>query len=1067
MSQEPRVAKVPSKRGVATHVSGGSIQGIGAAHYVRIENFTVHNAASTESAETSALPHDHGTAPCPYPGLAYFGPSDRGHFFGRDAVVTRLASRVANHPFTALIGPSGSGKSSVVLAGLAPHLDDSLTWCFTYFRVGKEVDQNPYRALSRALVPLFRGGDIVDQLREIENLAAGLQDGITLTNVLSECVTRNEGKRVLVIADQFEELFTRSRFIDDNLADRFIDCLLDAFQTRPDGALPQASLILTMRADFFGSALRYRRLADTLQDNVENLGPMTREELWDAIEKPALPLKFEGGLISTLVNDVVRRPGSLPLLQFALREMWERRHVNGLTRISYDAIGGIEGALAKRAESIYLQMTTNDSVIDVKSAFRQLFTRLVTLGEGAEDTRRVADRTELGASSWDLAQQLAGEANRLIVTDSESGNRETAELVHEALIRGWPRLVDWVNSDRAFLRWLSQLKPRIEDWNTDRNDEGTLLRGGPLATAQDWVSRKGPEISGNEKAYVSASITAFEAAEARDAKTREDEAVRQRLEAQTAQHTAEREVRLRSEAERERDAAKSARGNLRVALGAAVMLLIAVAVAAVLLNRERLAAADATAEAQRQAGNANRARDVATQQKNLAVFASTAMKALSGTASEESLRLSTEAASAVTSTSPVDQIQTYLDFARHFDLAWMPPQGKLALRNIDDLIPTLREDAGLRSTVNRLSVYKDELDGDLEFTNSSEPGRSPAAYQKALTLVSSSDATVGDRIRILAKLAKVREYNGDNNGAEAALSDAESLSARPGAIASELDLALLQDVRAKILAAHGDLHSAIDRMTTAVAALRAAEAQNAASAEAKVRLGGALQRLADLERGSGDRVRAIESYKLALRQFQKVVQADPSCFAALGGIDTVRHSLRLLGAADEVDIQAEKEDRAISNAIQHAFGTGIGPYRFGMTPHEVNLLLLQPFNELSFAHLPPGGEFRWTNAVYFWKYFREVPGLSEITAVSPCLTRNGYASFVFHEGRLFRIDIRAFRRGDPACPPTANSIDDFAHRYGLVAFGSREERRLRYETPTVGINAQTDPEVLTIDVFQR
>jgi Novel STAND NTPase 1 len=183
-----------------------------------------------------------------------------------------------------------------------------------------------------------------------------------------------------------------------------------------------------------------------------------------------------------LLDTVASKPGGLPLLQFALREMWRRQERKKITRKSYDEIGGVEGALAQRAETVFAGLTKNGSDPAMDKAFQRLFTRLVTLGEGQEDTRRVVERAELGDEVWGLAQRLAGEENRLVVTNrlevtNASSARETAEVVHEALIHNWPKLKEWIDRDRAFQSWLRQIRSNIELWSANPTDEGPLLRG--------------------------------------------------------------------------------------------------------------------------------------------------------------------------------------------------------------------------------------------------------------------------------------------------------------------------------------------------------------------------------------------------------------------------------------------------------------------------------------------------------------------------------------------------------------------------------------------------------------
>jgi WD40 repeat protein len=479
------------------------------AQSVVIENLTFYRPSKAERP-----PHevDEGEIPpCPYPGLAYFGPQDSAVFFGRDAAIGQLEAAVARRTFTALVGASGTGKSSVVLAGLAPRLHAQGGWRFSHFRIGTELEHNPFLALARALVPLYVASeDDTERLANTKKLASKLQTGeLTLRDVLGDCRSSNKGTRILLIADQFEEVFTLVSEVA--LRHRFVDALVAGFPDQVAGKPPDLCLLLTLRADFYGMALRHRPFADALQGRVENLGPMTREELREAIERPAGAVAFESGLVDTLLDDVTSAPGSLPLLQFALREMWGQLDRRRMTRATYDAIGGVEGALARRAQAIYDTQTRKGEDQRAVMLFRRLFTRLVTLGEGAEDTRRIVGRNELGQDAWALAQDLADQNNRLVVTSASAPDHDTAEVAHEALIRNWPTLIEWVSRDRAFQSWLRQLKPRVDEWHANPEDQGTLLRGGPLAVAEDWLGRRGDELSEEERTYIEASIALREA----------------------------------------------------------------------------------------------------------------------------------------------------------------------------------------------------------------------------------------------------------------------------------------------------------------------------------------------------------------------------------------------------------------------------------------------------------------------------------------------------------------------------------------------------------------------------
>jgi formylglycine-generating enzyme required for sulfatase activity len=495
--------------GIRTTIEGRNrVQGIVGAHSVVVENLNIYN--STLPPQPSQDVKEGAIPPCPYPGLAHFRPQDSALFFGRDAAIARLETAVARQPLTALISASGTGKSSIVLAGLAPRLHLRGEWRFSHFRVSSESDGNPFMALARALVPLLGYQSPLDELEAVQKLAVNLESGaVSLPNALGGCRMKDPGKRILLIADQFEESFTLVK--DEARRRRFHDTLLAGFPNCAGSRPSYTSLILTLRGDFYGTMLRYRPLSDALQDHVENLAPMTRGELREAIVKPAGMIRFESGLVETLLDAVEKRPGSLPLLQFALREIWERQEKRCITRQSYDAIGGVEKALAQRAQAILDALTKNGKDSEQVRLFRRLFTRLVTLGDGVEDTRRAVDFQELGRDTWALAQRLACESNRLIVISNAVQGRATAEVVHEALIEGWPTLIGWIESDRRFHSWLRQLKPRVEEWHKQPADEGTLLRGGPLAGAEVWLAQRGDELSEDERSYIEASVALREA----------------------------------------------------------------------------------------------------------------------------------------------------------------------------------------------------------------------------------------------------------------------------------------------------------------------------------------------------------------------------------------------------------------------------------------------------------------------------------------------------------------------------------------------------------------------------
>jgi|GEM_PF-816095 len=651
---------------IGVTLTGGQIQGVAGAGSVVIENFTIYNRAPEEPDAHAADGEPIG--PCPYPGLDYFGPDDAARFFGRDAAIDRLTTAVSRQSFTALAGASGSGKSSVVLAGLAPRLHGLGGWRFSRFRIGNELEHNPFLALARALAPLFTPStDDLDRLTETRRLATLLQSGeLALRDVFAASRGRDKGSCILLIADQFEETFTLVE--DETLRHRFIDVLLAGFPDPARSSSPDVSLILTMRADFYGRALLYRPLADALQGHVENLGPMSRDELRLAIETPAKNEKvsFESGLVETLLHDVESKPGSLPLLQFALREMWGRQERRKIARNSYDAIGGVQGALARRAEAIFAEMTENGANARIEAYFQRLFTRLVTPGEGQEDTRRIAERRELGDEVWSLAQRLAGEANRLIVTSVSGPTQETAELVHEALIHNWPTLAGWISRDRAFLFWLRQIKPNLELWLADEADDGALLRGGMLAQARDWFARRGDDLSPEERRYVEASLAL---------RQWEDE-----------QREAAREAEIAHERELAEAAGRLAREQGRRAKIAAVGVVVAFLLAAFggwkTLEANRSAE---LAQAGHLAGQARRADLEATSADEVERAAALALESIAKSDGKGTALPEADAIEAARSTLSRLPLVVLLQGSRVSSMAWLP-DGRLASGGDDGTI---------------------------------------------------------------------------------------------------------------------------------------------------------------------------------------------------------------------------------------------------------------------------------------------------------------------------------------------------------------------------------------------
>jgi WD40 repeat protein/class 3 adenylate cyclase len=454
-------------------------------------------------ASLEALPPEAARPPrkvgiCPYRGLAAFRESDAQFYFGREAFIDALEQTIKSKKFVAVIlGSSGSGKSSALSAGLLPRLRSTGRYQVAILRPGTQ----PFYSLAGTLIELLEPNlSKTDQLAETRNLAERLAKGeVRLAEVIGRLQKDSHSKqKVLLVIDQFEELYTLCS--DVNLQKAFIDDLLatvEASKAQPDGL---AVIMITLRADFMGQALAHRPFADALQEASLMLGPMNRQELQMAIEKPAemQGAAFEPGLVARILDDVGEKPGNLPLLEFTLTQLWECQTDGWLTHADYESIGCVEGALAFYADQVYAELDESEQELA-----RQAFVQLVKPGEGTEDTRRIATRDELGVESWKLIQRMADK--RLVVAGRDAQGNETAEVVHEALIQKWGKLQEWMNSDRAFRLWQERLRTNIRQWQESHQDAGALLAGAPLAVAEDWQVQRSAELNPAEKDYIQAS----------------------------------------------------------------------------------------------------------------------------------------------------------------------------------------------------------------------------------------------------------------------------------------------------------------------------------------------------------------------------------------------------------------------------------------------------------------------------------------------------------------------------------------------------------------------------------
>jgi hypothetical protein len=425
--------------------------------------------------------------PAPYLGLTTFGPADADRFFGREHLVEELASRVAEASFLAVFGASGAGKSSVLRAGLIPAVlagavPGGRNWRTVVLTPGERSTEELTIHLANLL------GVAASGIRE-----SLLADPSAIALIIRQAMSdRPPAARLLIVVDQFEEVFTRC----DNEEERagFIRALLGAAQAQDS----RARVVLGIRADFLTQfAVNQLALSEHAGYPVIQLDAMTTEELRRAITRPAARAgcPLDGDLMTELVTDAAHQHGVLPVLSQALLETWKRRHGPRLTLAAYQATGGIQGLLAQAAEAVYTALSPYD-----QRAAKALILRMVALGDA---TNRV-----------ELDQYVLGKlaAARVVVLGAGS-----AGLAHESLMQYWSRLRGWLAEEADGLRIHRQLADAAEAWEALDRDRDALYRGGRLTEAHSWAATRKLWLTAREQEFlhVSLAVQAREVVEAR------------------------------------------------------------------------------------------------------------------------------------------------------------------------------------------------------------------------------------------------------------------------------------------------------------------------------------------------------------------------------------------------------------------------------------------------------------------------------------------------------------------------------------------------------------------------
>lgn len=444
--------------------------------------------------------------PAPYRGLEPCQPEHADWFFGRARLTETLMRRVtASSPgMVVAVGSSGSGKSSLLRAGLLPALcGNGRGWHGLPFTPGPA----PVSALAAQLAMVVDvAPDAIEEdlrarpehaARRVRDLAAG---------------------PLLLVVDQFEELFTAGADTAEQ------EAFLDALRALADPTDEGVRVVAGMRADFYPDALRWPVLEAALQGNQVTVGPMTADELRQAIVEPArrAGIEVESGLVDVLSRDLTpagarhgrTSTGALPLLSHALLATWEKSQGRTMSIADYEATGGIHGAIAQTAEHVFAELTESE-----KTLARQLFLRLVHVGDNAKDTRRRVQLEELtggldDARNTSTRELLGRYVDRRLITADADG----VEISHEALLDSWPRLREWIDTDRSGLRLHGRLADAARGWTDAERDPGALYRGVRLDAAVDWVTRQShrEELNQLEQEFFDASIAANHAEHRRE-----------------------------------------------------------------------------------------------------------------------------------------------------------------------------------------------------------------------------------------------------------------------------------------------------------------------------------------------------------------------------------------------------------------------------------------------------------------------------------------------------------------------------------------------------------------------
>jgi formylglycine-generating enzyme required for sulfatase activity len=453
---------------------------------------------------------------CPYRGLEPFDTHHAPFFYGREKLVNKIIQNINDHlisdhqhRFLVAIGPSGSGKSSLLRAGVVHALsqracDSSDHWPLLIFSPGS----NPIKSLAISLEEYTNERISKVRLEEMEKNFLDRSDSLEF-ELRSTLDLRHSSATALLVIDQFEQIFTLCK--DEEKREAFIANLLEA--TAPGAS--RIYVIIAMRVDFYSKCFKYKNFANTIASHLIPIQPMEQPDLVLAITEPAKKVQcgFEPGLVSRLLRDLEGSSVGLPLLEHTLLELWRYRENGLMSHKTYEEIGRISGALEQHAEKTYENFDEAE-----KTQCKRIFMRLTQPSEGGEYTKRQTLITELipphkgsevtRESAIKVLQTLTSASVRLITTNGSmiAEGRGYAEVSHEALIRNWSRLRKWIEEDREGFRILHRLREATKEWLQQNKNRSFLYRGTRLTDTLKWAHDKKDHLSEDEKRFLSNSL---------------------------------------------------------------------------------------------------------------------------------------------------------------------------------------------------------------------------------------------------------------------------------------------------------------------------------------------------------------------------------------------------------------------------------------------------------------------------------------------------------------------------------------------------------------------------------